>query len=197
MGLGFNIFTNNYMTGQIVTQFSNVGAIYATFSDHNVFVGNTLIDNELAFGAYQSSSTIYHNNFINNTQQAFVDTASVTWDQGYPSGGNYWSGHNGTDMFSGSYQNRTGSDGIGDTPYQIDPANTDPYPLMRPWMPILAGDINGDGKVDLKDLVLLAFAYGSVPGDPNWDENADLDGNGRVSLTDLVTLALHYGQHNP
>jgi hypothetical protein len=52
------------------------------------------------------------------------------WDNGYPSGGNYWSDYNGTDLYSGPYQNVTGSDGIGDTPYVIDANNTDHYPLM-------------------------------------------------------------------
>jgi hypothetical protein len=51
-------------------------------------------------------------------------------DNGYPSGGNYWSDYNGTDMYHGPYQNQTGSDGIGDTPYVIDANNTDNYPLM-------------------------------------------------------------------
>jgi len=55
------------------------------------------------------------------------------WDNGYPSGGNYWSDYNGTDLFSGPYQNETGSDGIGDTPYGIDENNQDRYPLMKPY----------------------------------------------------------------
>jgi len=55
------------------------------------------------------------------------------WDNGYPSGGNYWSDYNGTDMYGGSYQNETGSDGIGDTPYVINEKNRDNYPLMNPW----------------------------------------------------------------
>jgi len=33
-------------------------------------------------------------------------------------------------LFSGPYQNVTGSDGIGETPYVIDENNTDNYPLM-------------------------------------------------------------------
>jgi hypothetical protein len=33
-------------------------------------------------------------------------------------------------VFSGSYQNETGSDGIGDAPYVIDASNKDQYPLM-------------------------------------------------------------------
>jgi hypothetical protein len=55
------------------------------------------------------------------------------WDDGYPSGGNYWSDYAGIDVFSGPYQNITSYDGIGDTPYIIDANNTDRYPLMNPW----------------------------------------------------------------
>lgn len=65
----------------------------------------------------------------------------------------------------------------------------------------LPGDINGDGKVNLEDLVFLANAYGTtpasggIPGAPHaWNPNADIDGDGVVGLSDLVILALHYGQ---
>jgi hypothetical protein len=61
----------------------------------------------------------------------------------------------------------------------------------------IPGDINGDFKVGLPDLVLLAQAYGSTPGSPRWNPNADLNNNGIVDLTDLVTVAIHYGQHYP
>jgi peroxiredoxin len=58
-------------------------------------------------------------------------------------------------------------------------------------------DLNGDGRVGLDDLVILARAYGSRPGDPNWNPVADIDGNGMVGLLDLVILAQHYGQQYP
>jgi hypothetical protein len=61
----------------------------------------------------------------------------------------------------------------------------------------IPGDINGDFKVSLVDLVLLANAYGSHPIDMKWNPNADLNGNGVVGLSDLVMLAQHYGQHYP
>jgi hypothetical protein len=61
----------------------------------------------------------------------------------------------------------------------------------------IPGDINGDFKVDLSDLVILAQAYGSKPGDSNWNPNADIDGNGVVGLSDLVILAQNYGRQSP
>jgi hypothetical protein len=61
----------------------------------------------------------------------------------------------------------------------------------------ILGDVNGDFKVTLADLVLLANAYNSQPGSPKWNPNADLNGNGVVNLSDLVIMALHYGQHYP
>jgi parallel beta-helix repeat protein len=78
---------------------------------------------------YSSNNTIYDNSFLNNQIQALGGMPNV-WDNGYPSGGNFWSDYNGTDLHSGPYQNLTGSDGIGDTPYSIDANNTDHYPLM-------------------------------------------------------------------
>jgi hypothetical protein len=59
----------------------------------------------------------------------------------------------------------------------------------------IPGDLNGDLKVTLPDLVILANAYGLKP--IKWNPNADINGNGKVDLPDLVLLALHYGQHYP
>jgi hypothetical protein len=63
--------------------------------------------------------------------------------------------------------------------------------------PPRAVDINGDGSVSLADLVILANAYGSRPGDTKWNPNADINGDNIVDLSDLAILANHYGQHYP
>jgi len=65
------------------------------------------------------------------------------WDNGYPSGGNYWSNYTGVDLHSGSNQDETGSDSIGDTACAIDVNNTDRYPLMAPFSMFNAGTWNG------------------------------------------------------
>jgi hypothetical protein len=61
----------------------------------------------------------------------------------------------------------------------------------------IPGDINGDFRVNLQDLVLLANAYGSKPGGTKWNPNADINGNNIADLADLVLMATHYGQHYP
>ncbi|HVP15766.1 MAG TPA: hypothetical protein VMT42_00150 [candidate division Zixibacteria bacterium] len=60
----------------------------------------------------------------------------------------------------------------------------------------IPGDLNGDIKVGLPDLVILAQAYGTTPNSPKWNPNADIEGNGAVGLSDLVIMGGHYGQHS-
>lgn len=56
------------------------------------------------------------------------------------------------------------------------------------------GDINKDGKVDLKDLALITLAMGTVPGKTRWNPNADLNGDGKITLADLGLAAKHLGE---
>jgi hypothetical protein len=57
-----------------------------------------------------------------------------------------------------------------------------------------SGDINGDGRIDLKDYYRVVAAYGSYPGHQKWDPEADLNGDGKVDLKDLYIVAGFYGQ---
>jgi hypothetical protein len=79
-------------------------------------------------------------------------------------------------------------------PFQIDTSNNN---FTTTAVVTIPGDLNGDFKVSLADLVILAQAYGSRPSNLNWNANADIDGNGVVGLTDLVNLATHYGEQFP
>jgi hypothetical protein len=58
----------------------------------------------------------------------------------------------------------------------------------------LVGDINGDGKVDGKDIILVAKAFGSYPGHPRWNSAADLNGDGIVDALDVVIVAKNFGK---
>jgi hypothetical protein len=61
----------------------------------------------------------------------------------------------------------------------------------------IPGDINGDGTVDIYDAILLASAFGSTPGSPNWNPNADINGDGVVDIYDAIILSAHYSQLYP
>jgi parallel beta-helix repeat protein len=167
------------------------------YCTNNRFYENNMTNNGWAIVFASSDNLIYHNNFVNNgnrtsgSQQVLGWDVTNGWDDGFPSGGNYWSNYLGVDLKGGPSQNQSGSDGIGDTPFYDDR-----FPLMQPWV-TLVGDINKDRKVSLADLVILASVYGSKLGDSNWDPNADIDGNNSIGLSDLVALAQHYGEHYP
>ncbi len=89
-----------------------------------------------------SGNVFFHNNFINNTRPFIYKVSGNVWDDGYPSGGNYWSRYNGTDLFSGPYQNETGNDGIGDVSYAVNSFEEDRYPLIHPYGSICNLDTN-------------------------------------------------------
>jgi parallel beta-helix repeat protein len=85
-----------------------------------------------------NENVFFNNSLINNKPQVYnfvwdnsnLQTCFNKWDRDYPTGGNYWTDYSGTDYFCGPYQNQTGRDGIGDSPYVIDEHNADRYPLM-------------------------------------------------------------------
>ncbi len=56
------------------------------------------------------------------------------------------------------------------------------------------GDIDGDNEVSLFDFGQLVQAFGSRPGDENWNPNADLDGDGEVTLFDFGILVRYFGE---
>jgi hypothetical protein len=58
----------------------------------------------------------------------------------------------------------------------------------------MLGDVDGDGRVGLTDLVIIGQVYGSTPSSPNWVPDADLDGDNKVGLTDLVTCGFLYDE---
>jgi parallel beta-helix repeat protein len=112
-GIYLNSVSGNGISGNIISA-NNYYAIFLNDSFNNRF---------------------WHNNFIDNAHQVYIEGSTIwdVWDDGYPSGGNYWSNYIGVDLKSGPNQDHPGSDGIGDTSYVIDDNNTDHYPLMGAW----------------------------------------------------------------
>lgn len=153
-----NLITKNevYQNGNGVwstTSSNNITRNILSYNDNGTiiasptfFIENTVSHNNnfglLVWENYAEDSNIYHNNFINNKNHVleydnFI-SYNINYDDGYPSGGNYWDDYNGSDFFKGPNQDINGSDGIGDTPYLIPSFfgfnnNKDNYPLMNPY----------------------------------------------------------------
>jgi len=120
--------SNNTITRNNVKNNTVRGIVLYEGSSHSTVTGNSIRNNVCGvfFDTNTMDNILYHNNFINNTEHVSSPYRVHTWDNGYPSGGNYWNDYTGVD---------TNGDGIGDTPYVINSGNQDRYPLMSPWAP--------------------------------------------------------------
>jgi parallel beta-helix repeat protein len=128
-GIWLNRSSNNSIYGNNIT--NNIGGILLTYSSNNSIFGNNITNQYYGIALPDSSNNIiYHNNFVDNTEQVYSYNSTNVWDDGYPSGGNYWSHYTNVDQYRGPYQNVTGSDGIWDYPYVIDENNQDNYPIV-------------------------------------------------------------------
>jgi hypothetical protein len=55
-------------------------------------------------------------------------------------------------------------------------------------------DLNGDGVINIIDIAIVARAFGTKPGDPNWNEVADLNKDGWINIIDIATVARDFGK---
>jgi parallel beta-helix repeat protein len=121
---------SNIIEGNLLAD-NYVGVYLGYEAEQNIVVNNNITSNRRGIVFCEASNNlIYHNNFINNTINVHDNAANSpsysrsvnSWDNGYPSGGNYWSNYTGAD---------NNEDCIGDTLHIIDKNNQDNYPLVN------------------------------------------------------------------
>jgi parallel beta-helix repeat protein len=136
IGIRFFLSSNYNSVYENAITYNDAGISIASSLNNSIY-SNTIANNRygvmLSLG---SNNKFYHNNFMNNTKDIYDyywDKLSSSpslniWDDGYPSGGNYWSD------YEEKYSNATEIDnsGIWNTAYIIDPNNKDNYPLICP-----------------------------------------------------------------
>jgi parallel beta-helix repeat protein len=128
--------SHNLISDNIIGENAGYGIVtYYTNINNNTITRNNIISNwdGICFWMWETcarDNSIYHNNLINNVRNNTRDEGNNTWDNGYPSGGNYYSDFD--EPSEGAYDNN--SDGIVDKPYNIsDGENQDRYPLILPF----------------------------------------------------------------
>ena len=166
--------TNNTINANSLIH-NSYGIYSGWYSFQNIFNGNMISYNKYGiFLAYSYGNIFYHNNFIRNGEQVSSGSFNFSgkWDNGYPSGGNYWSDYSTrypsvADKYKGENQDIPGSDGIWDHPYEIDADNLDNYPLVEPWSPLprtivelktKIEELGFEGKIDNQGIVKSLIA---------------------------------------
>lgn len=61
------------------------------------------------------------------------------------------------------------------------------------WFYVSLTDLNCDGRVDVKDVVIVAIAFGSYPGHLRWNPLADISIDERIDVRDIAKVAKDYG----
>jgi len=58
----------------------------------------------------------------------------------------------------------------------------------------IPGDVNGDGKVRIDDILAVSQAFGSNVGDSRYRANLDINSDQRTRVDDVLVAAQHFGQ---
>ena len=113
---------------------------------------------------------------LNSSQ---IETLTFTWDtKGVKA---YYSGYN-----------ITASADISPV-VDSDPANNILQSPSKIQVRIL-GDVDDDANVDMYDAIAASSAFGSHPGDQNWNSAADVNGDGKVDIFDFILIGRNFGK---
>jgi parallel beta-helix repeat protein len=184
-------YYNNVSANSANFMSSNYGGLVLYCSNYNYIVGNNLTSNDYGVYGYDCElNYIFHNNFVSNVLNAYVMWDMGTsppgnyWDNGYPSGGNYWSDYQ--SKYPGASE--INSSGIWNTPYTIDSADVDYYPLMEPWAPPAEPPV--DEPADVHLLLTVNPGQSTYVGNQSLTLDVSVLDQSNASLNSTLTLTV-------
>ncbi len=62
-------------------------------------------------------------------------------------------------------------------------------PTFTPTPTGLLGDMNGDCRVDILDIMYVAGRWNTQVGDPDYDPKADMNSDGKIDVLDIMTVS--------
>ena len=68
--------------------------------------------------------------------------------------------------------------------------------MFPPWIhPLGTWDLNFDGKIDIRDVAAVSKAFGSLPGDPTWNIEAEVTCDFKIDIKDVAAISKRFGQY--
>jgi parallel beta-helix repeat protein len=174
-GIYFNKINDENLISANSIYGGNIGIKLYEYTTNSIISGNTISDNTGCglYLDYHTVSTIFYNNFVNNTNHFLREGTKNTWDNGIDKG-NYWDDYSGLDNGANG---RIPGDGIGDT--DIPHLGVDNYPLMTSWIIPVESPIAEAGGPYTVDEGIALILDGSGTYDPadsvvfSWDLDND------------------------
>lgn len=116
---------------------------------------------------------------------SYFSPSNVSFQIGYPADKSWWSqlADPPRDIGSALVNDIPNCDGV----YWVD------FTVLEVF-PSCPGDVNGDGVVDIYDVVTVSIAFGSYPGHTDWNPDADLNNDNAVDIYDVVLVATNFGK---
>jgi len=173
----YNKVRNNNFTS------NKQAAVAVNYKSNNNIVSRNVILDHPVLGINISGATnnyLHHNNFINNTKNAYDSTTQLNdWDDSVQ--GNWWDDYKGFD---------SNSDGIGDIPYDVPGGGSkDWYPIIKPAniiAPIVENPVPSNGATGVSVTPKISISFSNKMNKSATEAAISMSsGSGAISLTNF------------
>jgi len=131
-----NVIKSNIIQSNGNPDSGNGGGLNFDGITNSLITANSILINEegIRLSSTSNGNLIFYNHIEGNGIPS-VDDGTNNWGNGYPGGGNFWRFNSVSplcsDIFMGINQDQAGSDGLCDSPQQVDPNTIENYPSVQ------------------------------------------------------------------